>query len=60
MEDVRTVTFTIVYDNNAYLAPQPSAPAVALRTSWGFACWVDTEETTVLFDTGGGRSHVDA
>jgi 7,8-dihydropterin-6-yl-methyl-4-(beta-D-ribofuranosyl)aminobenzene 5'-phosphate synthase len=51
---VKTVTFTIVYDNNAYHAPQPSAPALAaLRASWGFACWAETEEMTVLFDTGG-------
>jgi 7,8-dihydropterin-6-yl-methyl-4-(beta-D-ribofuranosyl)aminobenzene 5'-phosphate synthase len=39
------MTFTIVYDNNAY---DP-----ALRTSWGFSCWVETGEMTVLFDTGG-------
>lgn len=37
--------FTIVYDNNPY---EP-----ALRTSWGFSCWVETDEMTVLFDTGG-------
>jgi 7,8-dihydropterin-6-yl-methyl-4-(beta-D-ribofuranosyl)aminobenzene 5'-phosphate synthase len=49
---VKTVTFTIVYDNNAYGASPESAPR-QLRTSWGFACWVETEETTVLFDTGG-------
>jgi 7,8-dihydropterin-6-yl-methyl-4-(beta-D-ribofuranosyl)aminobenzene 5'-phosphate synthase len=24
-----------------------------LRSGWGFACWVETEETTTLFDTGG-------
>ncbi len=45
------MTFTIVYDNNPYVGFE------ALRTSWGFACWVETEEaaspTTVLFDTGG-------
>jgi 7,8-dihydropterin-6-yl-methyl-4-(beta-D-ribofuranosyl)aminobenzene 5'-phosphate synthase len=52
MEEVRTVTFTIVYDNNAY-AVTATSPPTALRTSWGFACWVETEETTVLFDTGG-------
>jgi 7,8-dihydropterin-6-yl-methyl-4-(beta-D-ribofuranosyl)aminobenzene 5'-phosphate synthase len=49
------VTFTIVFDNNAYNGPMQSratSPAT-LRTSWGFACWVETEETTVLFDTGG-------
>jgi 7,8-dihydropterin-6-yl-methyl-4-(beta-D-ribofuranosyl)aminobenzene 5'-phosphate synthase len=51
---VKTVTFTIVYDNNAYDAPPALAPALkGLRTSWGFACWVETEEATVLFDTGG-------
>jgi 7,8-dihydropterin-6-yl-methyl-4-(beta-D-ribofuranosyl)aminobenzene 5'-phosphate synthase len=39
------VTFTILYDNNAY---DP-----ALRTDWGFACMVETAAATVLFDTGG-------
>jgi 7,8-dihydropterin-6-yl-methyl-4-(beta-D-ribofuranosyl)aminobenzene 5'-phosphate synthase len=52
--EVETVTFTIAYDNNAYDAPPTSTPALAaLRTSWGFACWVETAQTTVLFDTGG-------
>ena len=37
--------FTVVYDNNEY---DP-----ALRTAWGFSCWVESGETTVLFDTGG-------
>jgi len=46
-EEVKTVRFTIVYDNNAYPG------STTLRTSWGFACWVETEEMTVLFDTGG-------
>jgi 7,8-dihydropterin-6-yl-methyl-4-(beta-D-ribofuranosyl)aminobenzene 5'-phosphate synthase len=49
---VTTVTFTIVYDNNAYSASPVLAPEQP-RTSWGFACWVETEETTVLFDSGG-------
>lgn len=44
-EDLKTVAFTVVYDNNAYDA--------ALRTSWGFSCWVETYEATLLFDTGG-------
>jgi 7,8-dihydropterin-6-yl-methyl-4-(beta-D-ribofuranosyl)aminobenzene 5'-phosphate synthase len=44
-EEVQTVTFTIVYDNNAY--------DDRLRTQWGFACWVETADTTILFDTGG-------
>ncbi len=39
------MTFTIVYDNNAY---DP-----ALQTAWGFACLVETGEATVIFDTGG-------
>lgn len=39
------MTFTLVYDNNPY---DP-----ALRTAWGFACWVETSELSVLFDTGG-------
>lgn len=37
--------FTVVYDNNGY---DP-----ALRTAWGFSCWVEAGETTALFDTGG-------
>ena len=46
---------TIVYDNNAFheATAAPDTEVGALRTSWGFACWVETEETTVLFDTGG-------
>lgn len=39
------MTFTVVYDNNAY---DP-----ALRTAWGFGCWVETPQGVVLFDTGG-------
>jgi 7,8-dihydropterin-6-yl-methyl-4-(beta-D-ribofuranosyl)aminobenzene 5'-phosphate synthase len=39
------VTFTIVYDNNAY--------DTSLRTAWGFACLVEIREARVLFDTGG-------
>jgi 7,8-dihydropterin-6-yl-methyl-4-(beta-D-ribofuranosyl)aminobenzene 5'-phosphate synthase len=44
-EEVKKVTFTIVYDNNAYDS--------ALKTAWGFSGLVETGETTVLFDTGG-------
>lgn len=44
-EDIETVTFTIVYDNNQY--------DERLQTAWGFACLVVAGETTVLFDTGG-------
>jgi len=39
------VTFTVVYDNN------PFDPR--FRTAWGFACWVETPDGVVLFDTGG-------
>jgi len=35
----------IVYDNNGY--------DERLKTEWGFACWVEYGEHTILFDTGG-------
>ena len=41
-EDVK---ITIVYDNNAY--------DQRLETAWGFACYVETAEEKILFDTGG-------
>jgi 7,8-dihydropterin-6-yl-methyl-4-(beta-D-ribofuranosyl)aminobenzene 5'-phosphate synthase len=44
-EEVNTVSFTIIYDNNRY--------DERLRTAWGFSCLVETGEATVLFDTGG-------
>ncbi len=44
-ERAETVTLTVVYDNN------PFDPR--FRTAWGFACWVETPEGVVLFDTGG-------
>lgn len=44
-EEIKTVSFTIVYDNNSYDS--------ALRPTWGFACWVEMDGMTVLFDTGG-------
>ena len=44
-KEARTVAFTVVYDNNVH---DP-----ALRTAWGFSCWIDTGEMVVLFDTGG-------
>jgi 7,8-dihydropterin-6-yl-methyl-4-(beta-D-ribofuranosyl)aminobenzene 5'-phosphate synthase len=53
-EEVLTVAFAVVYDNNAYVAAsEPSVEAPMLRTSWGFACWVEVDDTTLLFDTGG-------
>lgn len=39
------ITLTIVYDNNPFDA--------RLKTAWGFACLIETVETTMLFDTGG-------
>ncbi len=39
------MTLTVVYDNNAH---DPR-----LQTAWGFACLIEREETTILFDTGG-------
>lgn len=39
------MTLTVIYDNN------PSDPR--FRTAWGFACWVETPDGVVLFDTGG-------
>ena len=44
-EEETVVTFTVVYDNNEF---DP-----ALTTSWGFACWVERGNATVLLDTGG-------
>jgi 7,8-dihydropterin-6-yl-methyl-4-(beta-D-ribofuranosyl)aminobenzene 5'-phosphate synthase len=39
------ITMTIVYDNNPHDR--------RLRTAWGFACVVQLQDTTILFDTGG-------
>jgi 7,8-dihydropterin-6-yl-methyl-4-(beta-D-ribofuranosyl)aminobenzene 5'-phosphate synthase len=39
------MNLTVVFDNNAY---DPR-----LRTSWGFAAWLEVGGQTVLFDTGG-------
>jgi 7,8-dihydropterin-6-yl-methyl-4-(beta-D-ribofuranosyl)aminobenzene 5'-phosphate synthase len=39
------MSVTIVYDNNSY--------DERLKTEWGFACWVEYGEHTILFDTGG-------
>jgi 7,8-dihydropterin-6-yl-methyl-4-(beta-D-ribofuranosyl)aminobenzene 5'-phosphate synthase len=45
------VKFAIVYDNNIYAGAWGYDSA--LRTAWGFSCWVETSEATVLFDAGG-------
>lgn len=39
---------TVVYDNNAHDS--------RLQTGWGFACVVQLQDTTILFDTGGDGS----
>jgi len=41
----KTLTLTIVYDNNAY---DPR-----LKTAWGFSCLIEYREQVILFDTGG-------
>jgi 7,8-dihydropterin-6-yl-methyl-4-(beta-D-ribofuranosyl)aminobenzene 5'-phosphate synthase len=44
-----SVKVTVVYDNTVAARPDLQAE---LRSDWGFACVVETEQTTVLFDTG--------
>jgi len=39
------LTLTIVYDNNDYDS--------CLETKWGFSCFIEGLERTILFDTGG-------
>ena len=41
----KTLTLTIVYDNNAY---DPR-----LKTAWGFSCLIEYQGQVILFDTGG-------
>lgn len=41
----KTLTLTIIYDNNAY---DPR-----LRTAWGFSCLIEYRGQVILFDTGG-------
>ena len=41
----KTLTITIVYDNNAY---DPR-----LKTAWGFSCLIEYRGQVILFDTGG-------
>lgn len=40
-----TIIMTIIYDNNSFRRD--------LRTAWGFACFIEGLEKTILFDTGG-------
>jgi 7,8-dihydropterin-6-yl-methyl-4-(beta-D-ribofuranosyl)aminobenzene 5'-phosphate synthase len=41
----KTLTLTIIYDNNAY---DPR-----LKTAWGFSCLIEYRGQVILFDTGG-------
>jgi 7,8-dihydropterin-6-yl-methyl-4-(beta-D-ribofuranosyl)aminobenzene 5'-phosphate synthase len=45
IEGTEGVTLTVVYDNHDY---DPR-----LRSDWGFACLVELEQSTLLFDSGG-------
>jgi 7,8-dihydropterin-6-yl-methyl-4-(beta-D-ribofuranosyl)aminobenzene 5'-phosphate synthase len=45
MTNIKPITLTVVYDNR-------SADS-RLGTAWGFACLIETESATILFDTGG-------
>lgn len=45
------VRLTVLYDNDPPLRATPDTTP-ALRDDWGFACLVEREDTTVLFDTG--------
>lgn len=45
MGTAEKVMLTIVYDNNVY--------DERLVTAWGFSCYVNVDNVTVLFDTGG-------
>jgi len=49
----KTLTVTIVYDNNAY-DPRPVLSKVeGLKTAWGFSCLIEYRGQVLLFDTGG-------
>ncbi len=39
------ITLTVVYDSDAY--------SPGLKTAWGFGCFIEGMERTILFDTGG-------
>jgi 7,8-dihydropterin-6-yl-methyl-4-(beta-D-ribofuranosyl)aminobenzene 5'-phosphate synthase len=44
-EEARSFDLTIIYDNNAYDR--------RLTTAWGFAAWLEFQDSILLFDTGG-------
>jgi len=41
------IKLTIVYDNVVYKKD------IGLKSDWGFSCLIETEDETILFDTGG-------
>jgi 7,8-dihydropterin-6-yl-methyl-4-(beta-D-ribofuranosyl)aminobenzene 5'-phosphate synthase len=45
MDNIKPITLTVVYDNR-FADPR-------LGTAWGFACLIESEAMTILFDTGG-------
>jgi 7,8-dihydropterin-6-yl-methyl-4-(beta-D-ribofuranosyl)aminobenzene 5'-phosphate synthase len=45
MDNIKPITLTVVYDNRSVDS--------RLGTAWGFACLIETEAATILFDTGG-------
>ena len=47
-EPASMMKITLVYDNNPH--------GTRLQTAWGFACVVQLQDTTILFDTGGDGS----
>lgn len=49
VQQSKTATLTIVYDNNAPVGDS----STGLRTAWGFSCLIETTDAVVLFDTGG-------
>ena len=48
MKNADNITVTVVYDNNEC--------DERLKTDWGFSCFVEGLEKTILFDTGGGSA----
>lgn len=48
IETLKEIKLSVVYDNNEFKS--------GLKTEWGFSCVVETEEKTLLFDTGGDSS----
>ncbi len=48
MLDSKSVKLTIVFDNIGYLPD--------METEWGFACVIETDQDTILFDTGNNGS----